>query len=297
MTTPWPMLDGCGICPGCRRIMPADKPCDLDGAVIRRIASAEDRQALIDAVWGSQGKRAELMRHVGPRKMTARARVMTALALGGVGAVGAVVAAVLGQTGSAVALVAGLTGAVLGASAKLPGRILIPSGGAVIAPQPRFAAGQILPCEAMVAPGSGIACAAWALELRYDGRWGSRTTLRVGASAGFYIVLDGGEYARIPPGPLWIQGALPQLAELETPSFEELLHTLDPVHATDTDVWPLFRFNIIGEQTLHIGDRIEILGEVERELGAGPQDAMYRDAPASVLVPTAVPALRLVSRR
>ena len=262
---------------------------------MRPIGSAEDRQALLDAVWGPQIKRAELMRHLGPRKVTTRTRLIAA-ALGGMGAAG-VAAALLGVPGTALELVAGLTWAAFGMSKMMSRQRLIPSGGAAIAPQPRFAAGQILPCPAVVAPGSGIACAAWALELRYDGRWGSRTTLRVGASTGFDVALDGGERVRIPPGPLWIEDTLPQLAELESPSFEELLRALDPARTDHTDPWPLFRFNVIGEETLHSGDRVEILGVVDRALGSSQQQAMYRDAPASVLVPRTVPALRLVARR
>jgi hypothetical protein len=295
MASEWAILDGCGVCPACRRVVPGDRPCDLDGSVVRPISSAEDRQALLDAVWGSQPRRAELMRHLGARKATTRTR-LAAAALGGVGVAGVAVA-VLGMPGTVLEIVAGLTWAVVGVSQMVSGQRLIPSGGAALTPQPRFASGQILPCTAVVAPGSGIACAAWALELRYDGRWGSRTTLRVGASTGFDVALDGGERVRIPPGPLWIEDVLPQLAELESPSFEELLRALDPARTDDKDPWPLFRFNVIGEQTLHSGDRVEILGVVDRALGSSQQQAMYRDAPASVLVPRTVPALRLVSRR
>jgi hypothetical protein len=43
--------------------------------------------------------------------------------------------------------------------------------------------------------------------------------------------------------------------------------------------------------------RIEILGVVDRAPGSGQHQAMFRDAPASVLVPRTGPALRLVSRR
>jgi len=38
------------------------------------------------------------------------------------------------------------------------------------------------------------------------------------------------------------------------------------------------------------------LGDVDRVLVPGTREATYRDAPASVLVPRAVPALRLVTR-
>jgi len=294
MANAWALLDDCGICPACRRVVRCDKPCDLDGSIVRPIASMEDKQALIDAVWGSPASRAELTHHRAARTATVGTRVVAALALG---TVCVSVVSVIGMANGAATIVFGILGAALGVSGKAPRRLLIPSGGAAIAAQPRFAAGQILPCEAVVAPGGGVECAAWALELRYDGRWGSRTTLRIGASAGFNVALDGGEHLRIPAGPLWIQDPLPQLAEIESPMLEELLRALDPTRSGDTEPWPLFPFNVISEQTLQIGDRIEILGAMDRELVSGQEDAMYRDAPASMLVPRAAPALRLISPR
>jgi hypothetical protein len=294
MANAWGLRDDCGICPRCRRVVPGGKPCDLDGSIARPIGTMEDKQALVDAIWGPPVKRTELMHRLTARTTTTKARIAAALTLG---ATCAVVMNALGVTSGAEALVAGILGTVFGVSVKSPKRILIPSGGTVIAPQPRFAAGEILPCEAVVAPGSGTECAAWALELRYDGRWGSRITLRVGASAGFDVALDGGERVRIPAGPLWFEGTLPQLDDMESHMLEEMLRTLDPTRTGDTETWPLFPFNIISEQTLQIGDRIEILGAVERELVSGQKDAMYRDAPASVLVPRASPALRLIAPR
>lgn len=294
MASTWGLLDGCGVCPVCRRVIPGGKPCDLDGAVVRPIASLEDKQALVDAVWGAPARRFELVRQLANRAATARVRLVAGLALG---AACMVVANVLGVINEGAIVFVGLMGAAAGTSVRSPRRIVIPSGGVAIAPPPRFATGRILPCDAVIAPGSDVECAAWALELRYDGRWGSRITLRAGASAGFDVTLDGGELLRIPAGPLWILDALPQLAELEAPSLEELLRALDPTRSGDPEPWPLFPFNVISEQTFHVGDRIEILGAVERELVLDQPDAMYRDAPASVLVPRAVPALRLIAPR
>jgi hypothetical protein len=294
MENTWGWLDGCGICPVCRRVTPGDKPCDLDGSAVRPIASMEDKQALIDAVWGSSVRRAELVQQLATRTATAKARLVGGVMLG---AIGMVVANVIGAINEGAIVFIGLVGAAVGTSVRSSKRVLIPSGGVALAPQPRFAAGKILPCDPVVAPGSGAFCAAWSMELRFDGRWGSRATLRVGASAGFGVALDGGEHLLIPEGPLWIQGALPQLAELESPLLEELLRALDPTRTGDPEPWPLFPFNVISEQTLQVGDRIELLGTMERELVSGQPDAMYRDAPASVLVPRDVPVLRLISPR
>jgi hypothetical protein len=294
MTNPWALFDACGICPLCRRVVRGDRPCDLDGAIVRPIASPADKQALIDAVWGSTARRAELLHHLTARTTPSRTRVIASLTLG---AACVTIAHVFGVASVTETLLLGLMGAGVGMAVERPRRPLVPSGGAALAPPPRFAAGKILPCDAVVAPGNGAECAAWALELRYDGRWGSCITLRAGASAGFTVALDGGEHVRIPAGPLWIHDALPQLVELESPGFEELLRVLDPTRTGETEPWPLFLFNVISEQTLQVGDRIELLGTMDREPVSGEQDAMYRDAPASVLVPRAAPALRLLSPR
>ena len=294
MANPWALFDACGICPHCRRVVRGDRPCDLDGAVVRSIAAPEDKQALLDAVWGSPARRAERLHHLPARTPSSRTRGVSSLTLG---AACVTIAHLFGVASVTETLLLGLMGAGFGMAVERPRRPLVPAGGAALVPPPRFAAGKILRCDAVVAPGNGEACAAWALELRYDGRWGSCTTLRAGASAGFTVALDGGEHVRIPAGPLWIHGALPQLAELESPDFEELLRTLDPTRTSDSEPWPLFLFNVIGEQTLHSGDRIELLGAMDREPVSGEQDAMYREAPASVLVPRTAPALRLLSPR
>jgi hypothetical protein len=293
MANPWGLLDGCGVCPLCRRVVRGDRPCDLDGAAVRPIASPADKQALIDAVWGPPLKRAELMHRLAARTRPSRARVVGSLAIG---TACVALASALGVPSLTETLLVGVIGAGFGMAVERPRRPLVPSGGAALVPQPRFAVGKILPCHAVIAPGSSTECAAWALELRYDGRWGSCITLRVGASAGFDVALDGGERVQIPAGPLWIHEALPQLDELESPVFEELLRALDPTRTGETEAWPLFLFNVIGERTLQTGDRIELLGAMDREPASGPKGATYRDAPASVLVPRTAPALRLLSQ-
>lgn len=275
MTDDWGVLDDCGICPVCRRVNRHDRPCDLDGAVVRSIGSVEDKQFLIDAIWGPSASRDESTQSLRPRKESLGSAVVA----------------------GALELLFGLVGTMVAAARTKRYGILIPSGGTQIPKLPRFAAGKILPCETVVAPGSGTECAAWAIELRYDGSWGSRITLRVGASAGFVVALDAGEYVKVPPGPLSVHDALPQLSDLEAPSLEDLLRALDPTRTGDTEAWPLFPYNIVGEQTFLAGDRIELLGAMDRALVADQLDAMYREAPASVLVPCAIPTLRRVASR
>src|SRR5690606_27384279 len=112
-----------------------------------------------------------------------------------------VVAAVMAMFGGA------MGAAIIGARP----RTLVPIDAQPLPAWPRIGLGRIVEAGAIEAPGSRLRCAAWAVELTYDGSWGTRTTLRAGASAGFDVVLDGGERVRIPPGPLWLAGPLLQV--------------------------------------------------------------------------------------
>ena len=51
---------------------------------------------------------------------------------------------------------------------------------------------------------------------------------------------------------------------------------------------------MVVEQTLHLGDRVEVLGEHAPVFVAGAAQPLYRDAPSTALAPTAVPVLRLI---
>src|SRR5207302_401634 len=91
-------------------------------------------------------------------------------------------------------------------------RILIPADAAKLPAWPNVVGrGRVVATREIVAPGTRARCAAWSLELRYQGSWGSRTTLRAGATAGFDVRLDGGEHVRIPPGAMWLADRLVQV--------------------------------------------------------------------------------------
>jgi hypothetical protein len=286
----WDVFDGCGLCPRCRRVAPAGTRCELDGATFQALADS-GLEAVLDAVWGARAHREDLRRRGGDRALRLRDRALTGLILGGIAA--GITSAL--TTGTFETAVAGSFVGIWGVLAARTRRtVLIPAGGAVVADAPVVATGTILPCAEVFAAGSGTACAAWAVELRYEGSWGSRVTLRVGASAGLQIALDDGGQARIPAGPLWLDGAMPQVME-EVGALAELLAVLDPTPVGDP--WPLFRHNVIGEQTLQAGDRVELHGGVDRTLVADQAEATYRDSPASELVPRGLPRLRRAARR
>jgi len=110
--------------------------------------------------------------------------------------------------------------------------------------------------------------------------------------AGLDVRLDGGALVRIPAGALWIDGPLPQVDD-DDGSIADLLALLDP-RAGAAD-WELFPFNVIREQTLTTGDRVEVSGAVSSIPLQDQAGLTYREAAPSVLAPDRLPVLRRVS--
>ena len=279
-------LDHSGICPACRRVLPLGAPCPVDGRAPLDARVPAERATLVDAIWGAPEARAALVvasRSGAPRR--ARAGLVAASAWMLMGWVTAL------PTSAIVVLAA----AIGGFAALLAGRTrmrLLPSG-AILVPTPaRYAAGVITAADELLAPGSGTLCAAWVVELHQDTSKVTRVTLRVGRTAGMLLELDGGAQVRIPPGPLYLDGTPPQLGDLEH-SLEDMLNGLDPARSRH-DAWPLFPFNVVAEQTLHIGDRVEVFGALAPVFVAGASAPLYRDAPSTELAPVGVPVLRLL---
>ena len=244
------------------------------------------RAALVDAIWGDRAARAALLAAAAPRRSRLfREGIPPSIAL----LIG--VFADLSVQGMLLAAAGGTAiGLLLGIRPR--GRLLVTGGAAVLASRVR-ATGRIEAADEIVAPGSGTPSAAWVVELRQDAAREARITLRVGLTGELVIILDGGARVRLPAGPLYLSGAPPQLGDLEH-SLEALLNTLDPAR-TRHDPWPLFPFNVVGEQTFHVGDRVELFGELAPTFVAGAAIPLYREAPATELVPVGVPVLRLVS--
>ena len=259
--------------------MPADGQLPLAPGV------TEQRAALVDAVWSTAAVRQALLADA-LRTTPQRTRVAALSAMISAGA------GLVGSLPFAGVVVVGVVGGLIGAAAGRRGRqVLLPASATTLPALPRYAAGRIQAANEIIAPGSGELCAAWAIELRVEGRWSARTTLRVGATAGLELVLDGGARVAVPAGPLWIAGDLAQLGDVED-SLEELLRAIDPLRADRHDPWPLFPFNVVVERAMHVGDRVEVLGELTPAVVAGGAAVLYRDAPSTVLAPVGVPTLR-----
>ncbi len=234
----------------------------------------EGRARLVDRMWGDDAARTRLL---GARLPAAR-RAKLGLVLGA-GLYGATYAA----TGDPILSAGfGLFGGVVGlATSVTRGLRYIPSATTALPRWPRLGPGHIISAAECISPGSLMRCAAWAVELRYTGSWGTRTTLRAGASAGLDIALEGEARLRVAPGALWIASSLVQLDGDDT-AVDDLVRWLDPADASAA--WKLFPYNEIHEARLAIGDRVEVSGEVEQRPLAGDPTGLYRDAAPGVLM-------------
>lgn len=250
-----------------------------------------DRDEMLAALWGTPEQREDLASQLGSPIGGVGRRVAVSGAVGGIAAV----TWSLLTEGSGVigTFVFGFVGAIAGAMFPIP-RIgaLVPTPAGPLPALPRFAAGRLLSSTTIEAPASAETCAAWAIELRFEAARFTRHTLRIGESAGCEVELDGGERVRIPAGPLWIDGNLIQI-DAEPDAVDDLLDDLDPQRRAN-DHFPLFPHNVVLEQRLHHGDRVELLGELERVPDKHAADELYREAAPSILQPRGLPVLRSV---
>jgi hypothetical protein len=287
------------ICLACRRIAQGAEACE-DGHPAPIALLGDARGALVEAVWGPPAAQAATARQA----WRAQQRVLAY----GTGAAGAALVTATGLGAGPLALLAavggGLVGALLARLRAAAASQRYPIGAADEPAARRIGAGRVVAAEGALAPASGEVCAAWAIELRLEGSWGSRTMLRAGLSAGLELELDGGARVVIAPGGLRLHGPtgarLPQLADLENPALEAWLRAIDPARARGAEPCSPLPFNVVGEETLHVGDRVELAGVVEPLVitGADGGDAggdgggVYRVAPATALVTRGIPTLR-----
>lgn len=268
---------------------PAGRRCDGAGHVTSSLAA--DRDVLVRHVWGELGERVEALRRV----YRSRVGALQATSLGlGVG-LGASLALGLGLFPT-VGLVAG-TSVALSRLAERRARKdppVHPRGAEPLPVARAFARGRIRMASGLGAPASGGRGAAWALELRYEGAFGSRVMLRAGATAGLDVELDSGEWVRLDAGPLRVIGTLRQVPDHDVAELEAYLRQVDPGRSLAGELCPAIPFNVIGEALLQVGDRVELYGEFAPTVLSGGGAALYREAPATILAPLGVPTLRVL---
>ncbi|MEA2748829.1 MAG: hypothetical protein QOI41_2972 [Myxococcales bacterium] len=132
-------------------------------------------------------------------------------------------------------------------------------------------------------------CLAYALELHTKTAFGGGALLRDAMTAGFDVTLDDGRVVRIPPGRVTIVGKLAEAA-VDRERIDRFLGDIDPMHVERT----LFPYDYAKAVAIGPGDRIDVLGELERTADT-TQGHGYR-ANAGLLTPVGVPVLRIKRR-
>lgn len=278
------------VCLECRTAFLDGKRCDGEAHVT--IDLARERPRLVEAVWGDVRQQVEAVRRV----YVARARSFQSTAAG----LGAGIAAGVALGVGPLALMGTTTLGAIVFSAVVGRRVrkappAHPRGAVELPPLTRFARGRIRSAEGVASPASRLECAAWALELRYDAVFGSRVMLRSGYTAGMELSLDNGERVRVPAGALRLVQPLAQLADHDIGELEDWLREVDPARAIAGELCPAIPFNVIGEELLQVGDRVELFGGYEPSVIAGASAALYREAPATILVPRGIATMRLLT--
>jgi hypothetical protein len=275
------------VCLECRTAFVDGQRCDGDAHTT--VSLVHNRPALIEAVWGDFRHQVEAVRRV----YLARARAFQSTAAGlGLGVLAGVTLG-LGP----LALVATTTAGAVLISAVANRRVrktppVHPRGAQPLPPLTPFSRGCIRSAKGLISPASRLECAAWALELRYDAVFGSRVMLRAGQTAGMEISLDNGERVRVPAGALRLVQPLHQLADHDDAELEDWLRGVDPARTIAAELCPAIPFNVIGEDVLQVGDRVELYQGYEPSVLAGSSAALYREAPATILVPRGIATLR-----
>lgn len=274
------------VCLQCRTVQSPGARCDGAGHV--SVNLAQDRSALVAHVWGDLHQQVEALRRV----YRSRVGALQSTAVG----VGAGMALGLALGLGSLATVALITGSSVALSRLFERRArrgppLHPRGAEPLPEVRPFARGRIRSAPGLLSPGSLSECAAWALELRYEAAFGSRVMLRAGQTDGLDVALDGGERVRIGPGPVRLVQSLAQLPDYRLAELEAYLRSIDPGRSVVGELCPAIPFNVIGEEILQVGDRVELYADFEPTV-VGGGGALYRDAPATILVPRGLPTLR-----
>ncbi len=279
------------LCLTCRQVVVAGACDPPDHQLITLDAAGRER--LDTAMRGSRAERL-LLEH---------RRARRSQRIGGVGGVAALAASlvtVLSVPSRELALLVGGAIGLLGAGVtslidRRPQRRVV--GAVDRPPAPPFARGTIVAARGddLRSPASGLWCAGWALELSQGSSDAGATVLRDATTAGLDIRLDGGARARVPAGPWHPAGELVTLLDLDELALTAHLRVIDPRHRGDDPLEPLHH-DVVHEALLHVGDRVELCGAwrpVPDDRADG-DPSLYRDAPATVLIPSRWPTLRRV---
>lgn len=295
----WPTADA--VCADCRTLTIDGAPCP--GGEHDRVHALSDplgREQLMTDVWGPPGLRRR-MKELGKAGATG----------GGASGLWDCGGCDLGLAGGelgAVALTMLVVGLVfilgywlLTAIARFLRRrrhALAPTGALAPAPPCGPATGMIgvvAQQATLTSPLGAQACVAYAIEFSYRLGWRRRgVMLREATTKGFDLMLSSGAIVRIPAGRIILDM---QSAASVRPSEESLARyrlKLDPQRTRYDDLEP-FPQDRIREETIGIGDRIELRSPVKEVVDGAGAPGSYRTSPATYLAPLGIPRLRLTS--
>lgn len=290
-----------GFCLHCRTALMAGESCDQDGEhTALALDDVYSREALIAAVWGPV--------HVRREQLVASYRAQQSLAgLTVAGAAAGVLASTLFLpfVGATAALLSGVaSGGVfftLGKRALRREQHAYPVGAEPLqlaAGLRRGRRGRVTGELALVAPASATECVAYAMELHYEDHWGDRVMYRDAVTAAMRVELDGGGVARIPAGRIRLAGAMHQEIDVDNVLLERHLAAFDPQRPPESapeSVFDPLRYNVVYEQIIVPGDRVELASAFEPMVNAAAGPTHYRESAPSVLVPRGVPVVRRLS--
>ena len=286
------------ICLHCRTALFEDEPCDLDDAhATASVVEVYGRECLIAAVWGPPRARLE--------QLQAEARTNQALA--GLAAFGTA-AGMLASTmffPVATAATAMLTGAVSGSAFWMFGKRAVgrveytyPVGAEPV-PEPAPGVGeraQVQGEPTLDSPATGSECVAYALELHYEGSFGTRVMYRDAVCTEFDLALGDGQLVRVPAGRIRLFGRMAQAVDFDNQGVERHVAAFDEKRTGNGGFDPL-RYNVVYEQVLVAGDRVRLANELEPVLDPTALPSHYRESMASFLTPVGVPVVMLELER
>lgn len=169
-----------------------------------------------------------------------------------------------------------------------------PNGG--IVPPPALGrkagpSGVVIGAAGMLAPATGTSCVAWALYLKSTRFLGTDLMLHDAETSGFQVKLDDGTTARIPMGRVRLEGRAERRNRSDAENVDAFVKTLAPNDDPKDEGLDPFPFDAVDEIVVRPGDRVQLIGKLERE--ADPDSpGGYREANV-VVVPAGVPALRV----
>lgn len=255
------------------------------------------RECLVAAVWGPPRARLEQI----------QAETRTQQALSGLAAFGAA-AGMLASTmffPVATAATAVLSGAVSGGAfwifgKRAVGRIehIYPVGAEPVPEPPsrRDQRGVIRGEDTLLSPATGSACIAYALELHYEGDFGTRVMYRDAVCADFFLELGDRQVARVPAGRIRLFDSVPQAVDFDNPSVERHIAAFDSQRPGSNNFDPL-RYNVVYEQVLLAGARVRLVNQLEPTIDPQALPTHYRESMTSHLMPSGIPRLRVDSSR